>query len=337
MSRKPVVAIDIPAGTLKQIMSDATRATLDREFETRWHAADEKLTEDSVAALAQNADAIMTGWGAQKITPKILDAAPGLKVVSHSAGTVKGLVCDELWSRGITVTSCAPEIAIDVAQYTVGLMAVGIKNVLELVPATKAGAWWKRPEHLRPPNDLRGSTVGVISASQVGRNTLRILQAYDVQALLFDPFVSAEQARAMGAEKVELEDLFRRSDLITIHAPSLPATRHMVNAKMLGLMKDHAGLINTSRGTMVDEAALVAELQKGRGVWAILDVTDPEPPPPGSALYSCPNLYLTPHIAGSVGRGRLRLGQAAYEEIRRVLAGEAPKFNVTEKMLATMA
>jgi phosphoglycerate dehydrogenase-like enzyme len=170
----------------------------------------------------------------------------------------------------------------------------------------------------------------------VGRRVLQLLAHFDVQVLLYDPYVTAEEARSLGAEKVELDELFARSDIVSVHAPALPETRHLVNAARLALMKDGAVLINTARGALVDEAALVEELRRRR-LWACLDVTDPEPPPPGSPLLSCPNLTLTPHLAGSIGRARARLGALAAEELRRFFAGEPPLYQVTQEMLSRMA
>ncbi|MCZ7649343.1 MAG: hydroxyacid dehydrogenase [Planctomycetota bacterium] len=336
MPNKPVVLVNMPVSTQHEVIDAWCRDRLERDFDMRWFQGGKRPTEDELAALAPDAWGIVTGWGACAISPGLAERMPGLKIVAHSAGTVKGVVSEALWARNITVTSAAAQIAVDVAQYAVALMVVGSKNLLGISPAVSAGKWGE-PKDARAATDLRYATVGVISASHVGRNVLRLLKHYEVEVLLFDPFVTPEQARELGAEKAGLDDLMKRSDIVTIHAPSLPATRHMINARTLGLMKDDAGLINTSRGTMIDEAALVAELKKGRGLWAFLDVTDPEPPKPDSPLFNCPNLHLTPHIAGSKVRSRNRLGRQAYEELRRCCAGEPPQFAVTEKMLATIA
>jgi phosphoglycerate dehydrogenase-like enzyme len=273
----------------------------------------------------------MTGWGSPGLDAKLLAAAPRLKIMAHSAGTVKPFVCDETWKRGIVVTSAAAVIAVDVAHFAVALMEIGRKNVMEISPQTTAGGWGHEKKH-RPSDDLRGSTVGIVAASHVGRAVISLLRHFEVRILLADPFVTAEKARELGAEKVELDDLFRESDIVSIHAPSIDSTRHMVDARRLGMMKDGATFINTSRGSLVDEAALAAELGRRR-IWAFLDVTDPEPPPKGSPLYGCPNLTLTPHFAGSIGRARKRLGATATEELKRFFGGEKPLYSVTRDIM----
>jgi phosphoglycerate dehydrogenase-like enzyme len=213
-----------------------------------------------------------------------------------------------------------------------------MKNVMDVAPRLVQEKNWEKARAglYRTPDDPRGCTVGVISASQVGRCLLKLLPQFDMRALLYDPYVTAEQAKALNAEKVELDALFERSDVVTCHAPSIPATKHMVNAARLAKMRDGAVFINTARGTCVDENALIAELQKKR-IWAFLDVFDPEPPPPESPMYRCPNLTLTPHIAGSTGRGRLRLGEQACKELRSFFKKNMVQYGVTKKQLDTMA
>jgi phosphoglycerate dehydrogenase-like enzyme len=330
-STKPVVAVLIDLGVRRQIIGVETRVALERDFEVRWPAGEGQVKAEEAAKLLADADGCMTGWGSPAMDAKLLAAAPKLRIMAHSAGTVRPYVSDNLWRRGIVVTSAAATIAVDVAQFTVALMVLGRKSFVEISPQTSAGKWGKETKQ-RAPDDLRGCTVGIVAASHVGREVLSLLKHYDVKVLLHDPFVSPAAAAEMGAEPVELDEIFRRSDVVSIHAPDLPATKNMVNASRLAMMRDGATFINTSRGGLVDEAALVSELKRRR-IWAFLDVTEPEPPPPGSPLYGCPNLTLTPHIAGSSGRGRKRLGALAAEELRRFFAGEPPLFQVTRDML----
>ena len=335
MTTKPSLAILIDRSTQREVLDAATVARIEARFEARWPGVEGKITPEEAARLIRGADGVLTGWGSPNLSAALLDLAPALKVVAHSAGTVKPYVSDALWQRGIVVSSAAAAIAVDVAQMAIGLMLIGRKNLMELAPQTAQGAWKNTQGH-RPPDELRGCTVGIIAASHVGREVLSLLRHFDVRVLLYDPFVSAEQVLEFGATKVELDELFRRSDVLSVHAPSIPATKHMVNAARLALLPHGATLINTSRGSLVDEAALVAELQRKR-IWAFLDVTDPEPPPPGSPLFGCPNLTLTPHLAGSRGRGRKRLGQYACDELERFFSGGKPRSPVTREMLDKMA
>jgi phosphoglycerate dehydrogenase-like enzyme len=135
--------------------------------------------------------------------------------------------------------------------------------------------------------------------------------------------------------KVELDDLLRRADIVSLHAPAKPETYQMLNAGRLALMKDEALLINTARGTLIDESALVTELRQGR-FFAFLDVTDPEPPAGDSPLRQLENVVVTPHLAGCI-ESCARLGEMAVEELRRFFTGEPPLYQVTADMLARIA
>ncbi len=335
MTTKPVIAILLDTEHQRALLDGPTVAALERSFHLNWPAHADSVSAKETAELLENADGCMSGWGSPRLTADLLEGAPKLKIVAHAAGTVKPVVSDELWRRGILVTSAAVALAVDVAHFTVALMVIGRKNFMELSAHAGAGEWSRLSGSL-PPDELRGCTVGIIAASHVGRNVISLLKHFGVEILLHDPHVNEKLARELGAEWAELDEIFKRSDIVSIHAPALPTTRHMVNAARLAHMRDGATLINTSRGSLIDETALAAELQKRR-IWAFLDVTDPEPPPAGSILYNCPNLTLTPHLAGSLGRGRRWLGRLAAEELVRFFAGEKPLHPISRDMLGRIA
>jgi phosphoglycerate dehydrogenase-like enzyme len=153
---------------------------------------------------------------------------------------------------------------------------------------------------------------------------------------MYDPFLTTDQARELGVEKVELMDLMTRSEIVSLHAPNLPATRHMLTAAHFKAMKDQAIFINTARGAIVDQEALTIELATGR-IFAYLDVTDPEPPAPDHPLRSMPNVVLTPHIAGAISNGCHRLGRQAVDAVLAFQQGKPLPGQVTEAMAAQMA
>jgi phosphoglycerate dehydrogenase-like enzyme len=181
-----------------------------------------------------------------------------------------------------------------------------------------------------------GRTVGIIGASRIGRRVIELLAPLDYKILLCDPMVDEAEAQRLGVEKTELDVLMARSDIVSLHAPSLPATRHMIDAHRLSLMKQGATFINTARGALVDEAALLATLKTGR-IDATIDVTDPEIPEASSAFYDLPNVFLTPHIAGAVGLERTRLGEMAVEEAIRFIKGKPLLYEIRRDDLAGMA
>ncbi|MFC6022119.1 hydroxyacid dehydrogenase [Plantactinospora solaniradicis] len=276
-------------------------------------------TEAAGAAL-RNVDILLTGWGCPRIDAAVLTAAPRLRAVIHAAGSVKRHVGPVVFARGVAVSSAAQANAVPVAEYTVAALVLAAKRVL-----TRA----HRFAHHRAAGDWRsgagtglyGATIGIIGASRTGRLVLDRLRAFDVRLLLADPYLTATHARALGTELVDVDELCRRSDLLTIHAPALPETHHLLDARRLDLLKDGAAVINTSRGSLVDTAALTVHCAKGR-IDAVLDVTDPEPLPPDHPLLRLPNVLVTPHLAGSQGHELRRLGEFAVAEVERFVRGE---------------
>ncbi len=294
---------------------------------------DEALECAQVAELVADCDAIVTSWGVKTLDAEALEGNDRLKVVAHAAGTVKGIVSDALWDRGVLVSSAACAIAIEVAEDALWKVIGGLKNAFRISRAIREGGWY---EHAAAPARTMGlKKIGVVSASHVGRQMMRLLENFDCEVLLYDPFVSEEGAEEFGARKVELDELCRESEAISIHAPSIEATNNMFDASRLATMRDDCVLVNTARGSIVDEAALIGELQKGRFL-AFIDVTDPEPPADDSPLRALDNVVLTPHIAGG-NDNRWRLGLHAAHEIERALKGEALVGGVTQKMLETIA
>ncbi|MGQ9524466.1 MAG: hydroxyacid dehydrogenase [Armatimonadota bacterium] len=327
---KPLVAVSISTSTARRVMDQEAWDALSEIAEVRRNPHDRTLTEDELAELLSGAQACISGWGGGKFTAKVLDRARELRFVAYSAGSVKPVVTDAFWERGIRITSCAPAIAVDVAETTLGLMLVSIKKIWQYNRYTHQGGWLADAP-FGPPLEMKDKTIGIVGASHVGRRVMELLRAFEVSILLYDPYCSAEKAKSMGAEKVDLDELMARSDIVSLHAPITEQTHHMINARNLALMKEGAILINTARGWLIDEQALIAELRKGR-IFACLDVTDPEPPAKDSPLRQLDNVVLTPHIAGPV-TDCTRLGRRAVEEVRRFFSGEPPLYEVTRDML----
>lgn len=288
---------------------------------------------ETVKPVIEGADYAITSWGCPPLTQDILACAPDLKAVIHAAGTVKGIVTPELWQRGIRVSSGNGPLGVGVAETALGFTISSLKNMWRLERASRSGTYNEGRELVR---ELYKVTIGVIGAGKAGKHYISLLRHFDVTVLVYDPILTADQVAAMGAVKADLEQLLQISDVVSIHAPSIPETRRMFNRERLALMKDNAILINTARGSIIDEAALLDELKLGR-LFACLDVTDPEQAVPGHPLRSLPNCVVTPHIAGAVNNGVLRLGQFALDELNRLLAGEKLEGEVKEEQLAILA
>jgi phosphoglycerate dehydrogenase-like enzyme len=277
---------------------------------------------------------LITGWGCPRVDERVLAMAPRLRACIHAAGTVKGHLDPVVFARGLVVSSAADANAIPVAEYTVAALVLGAKQAFTRARlyGTEGLDGWSGTM----AGGLTGCTVGVVGASRIGRLVLARLAAFDVTALLHDPYVTPEEAARLGAEAVDLDTLCARSDLVTVHAPALPETRHLIDERRLGLMRPGAVLINTARGSIVDTEALTRHCADGR-ISAVLDVTDPEPLPADHPLTGLPNVFLTPHLAGAQGREQRRLGEFATAEIGRLLAGEPLRGAVAAHDLAYTA
>ncbi|MGQ4448256.1 hydroxyacid dehydrogenase [Streptomyces griseus] len=279
---------------------------------------------------------LITSWGCPPLDEAVLARMPELKAVVHAAGSVKHHVTDACWDRGILVSTAAAANAVPVAEYTLAAVLFANKRVREI-----GGLYREHRDALdwaaRYP-DLGNyrRTVGLVGASLVGRRVLELLRPHDFDVLLADPHLDPAEARSMGARLVELDDLLAASDVVSLHAPALPETHHLLDARRLSLLRDGATLVNTGRGSLIDTEALTAEASSGR-IHAVLDVTEPEVLPAASPLYTLPNVLLTPHIAGSLGGELQRITRSALDEIERYCAGKEFTHPVSRAALTTSA
>lgn len=287
-------------------------------------------------AVLAGAEILVTGWGCPVIDADVLATAPALRAVVHTAGSVRGHVTDACWDRGIEVSSAAAANALPVAEYTVAMILLAGKRVLERAREFRAArhrdAWLSTPAEV----GNYGRTVGILSASLIGRRVIELLRPYDLRVLLHDPYVSGAEAAGLGVHQVTLAELFADSDVVSVHTPLLPATRGLVSRELLTSMRPDGVLINTSRGAVVDQDALTDVLRRGR-IRAVLDVTDPDPLPASHPLWDCENALITPHLAGSQGNEWRRLADMAVGEVARWAAGDGFAHPVRRERLAFLA
>lgn len=275
--------------------------------------------------------------GIQELTEEVLDKLPNLKVIFYAAGTMKGIVTDGVWKRGIRITTANQANAQPVAEFALGQILIAMKNTYALARQVKENQGYLIGPMRDDITGLYQTTVGITSLSAIGKQVIQLLKPFDVNIQVYDPYGTEEVADQLGVSLVSLETLFASSDVVTIHTPLLPDTEKMVNKDLLASMKQNTTLINTARGGLIGEEALVAVLKDRTDLTAVLDVTNPEPPEKGSVMYDLDNIVLTPHIAGSAGAGRKRLGDAMAGEIAQYLEKDQLSFEVTEDMFNKMA
>lgn len=284
--------------------------------------------------LLAEVEVIFSGWGAPVLDEAFLQAAPKLKAVFYGAGSIRYFTTDAFWARGITVASAYAMNAVPVAEYTLGAVLMSLKNFWRLAYGAKQLG--RFTEHI-PCAGGYGSKVGIISLGMIGRLVRERLRPFDIEVLAYDPFVTAEQASALGVEMVSLDDIFRRCDVVSLHTPWLKETEGMIQGRHFELMKPNATFLNTARGAVVREDELIEVLSRRTDLTAWLDVTYPEPPPPESALWRMPNVILTPHIAGSQDRECRRMGRLMVDEFDRWARGESMKWAISKEKAALLA
>lgn len=290
--------------------------------------------EEDILDLVKGGSILITSWGCPKITDRILEQMPDLKLIMHAAGSVKGIISEEIWKRNIRVVNSASVLGKGVAETALGLTIASLKNFWNLRKDTQEGLW---DMHIGQVNEVYQKKIGILGAGWAGKHYIQLMKSFSVELLLADPFISEEEACRMGVRLVNFNELLEESDVISIHAPSIPETYHMFQKETLTLMKKDAVLINTARGSIIDEQALFEHMNKGNLKYACLDVRDLEPPSPDDKLRTLPNVILTPHIAGLTNNGLSRIGDFAVNQIQHFLKSDSCSGEVLEDMMKTMA
>jgi len=325
----------IPASRQAQVLTPAATAHLRRIADVVGGDLEAPDIQKNFNSLLADADVALTGWGTPPLTDAALDAAPRLRLIAHTAGSVKHLLPARVFDRDIVVCHASNILADAVSEFTVLVILLGLRRVHEMDHALKNGVAWN---DAAPQSTwlLGARTVGLVSAGYSGRKVIHLLRAFGPRLLLHDPYLSTAAATDLGVELVSLETLFRESDVISVHAPITPETRHLIGKRELDLLRDGALFINNARAWVVDQAALLAKLREGR-VWAALDVFDEEPLPIDHPFRALPNAFLTPHRAGHTLDSEHRQGVVIVEEIERYFAGRDLIYRISPEAYALMA
>jgi phosphoglycerate dehydrogenase-like enzyme len=280
------------------------------------------------------AEVILSGWGAPAMDGAFLEAAPNLRVVLYGAGSIRRVATPALWDRGVRITSAYAANAVPVSEYALAAILFSLKRGWHFAFSARRDKALPEQSHV---SGAYGSTVGLVSLGMVGRLVRERLRPFDLHVVAYDPYVTPEEAHVLGVDLMSLQDVFTSSDVVSLHTPWLRETEGMILGSHVASMKRNATLINTSRGAVVRETEMVEVLEERPDLWAVLDLTHPEPPEPGSRLYDLSNVVLTPHIAGSLGSECRRMGRLVVDELRRYAAGEPLEYEITRERAALLA
>lgn len=338
---KPRVLVTPPKGLMERISNTKAIELLHSFADVVYNDKDRQLTSQELGDAIADMDGVITSWGSPMITKEVLVKARKLRIIGHAAGSVKPYICDEVFARGIVVVSAASEIAYSVAEYALAQMINCLREIPDYVRLMKKGTEHQfKHEHYDEGlcKDLMGKRIGLVGSGNVARRLIHLLKPFDVEIMVYDPYLSETEATSLGIRKVSLEEVLSKSDIISLHAAATPETHHMIGKRELEMIQDGAVFINCARGALVDEEALISELRKGR-FRAALDTAGEETGgiPVDSDLRKLNNVYLTPGIAGPSGERRSWLFYVVVEDIRLFFMGKEPRNRVRGEMLPRLA
>ncbi|MGW5665300.1 hydroxyacid dehydrogenase [Streptomyces sp. NPDC003758] len=311
-----------PPGLADHLFPDAVRRRLEGAVKVSPQILTEFTSPSSRAELADT-DVLLTGWGCPPLDADALACAPRLAAVVSAAGSaLPPLHADPVLAKRLRFANAGAANAVPVAEYSVAMILLAGKRIFESARLYRERRDFIDREAAFPDAGNYRRTVGLIGASRIGRLVIeRLRQSTDLRIVVADPYLSVEEAALLGVHVVGVPELMRSVDVVSVHAPLLPETRGMITAELLALLPDGATVINSARGALIDQDALLAELAAGR-LNAILDVTHPEVLPADHPFYDLDNVFLTPHMAGSVGNELRRMGEHVVDEVIRFARGE---------------
>jgi D-3-phosphoglycerate dehydrogenase len=282
------------------------------------------LAEADLAARLADVDALIVR-SETKVTAKVLDAAPRLAVVGRAGVGVDNIDVPAATAHGVYVVNAPLGNIVSAAEHTIALALTLLRRVADADRSVRAGEWTRSKFIGR---ELRGKTLGLVGIGRVGSEVARRAAGFEMRVVAHDPFATEASARAAGAQLVELDELLRTADVISLHTPLTEKTRNLINKDALAKMKPTAVIVNCARGEVVDLAALAAALQAGTIGGAALDVYPSEPLPADSPIRAAPRTVLTPHIAGSTAEAQVNVAVDVVRQILDVLEGRPARYAV---------
>ncbi len=296
--------------------------------------ADQRFLLDHISP----AQIVISSWGTDALGHEIMERAESLALVCHAAGSIRPIVSDALWNKGVRITSGAAAIAYGVAEFCLGLMLTASKRVFWQAQATNRGLWTEASKCFGGGFEIYQQNIGIIGAGHIGRRLIELLQtSFTCNLFVYDPFLSAGKATELGAVKLEtLDELFATCRVVSLNAPTNEGTRHMLRGRHFAALQPGSVFINSAGSIQIHEEEFIAELRKGRFV-ACIDRCEEEPVQLDHPYRHFPNVLLTPHIAGVMAENRLRIGTFAVNEVAQYINKGELIHEVTREALARMA
>jgi len=302
-----------------------------RRLEVEKNGPEIEVVDDLIQQSGGDADVLMGLF--VPVSSKVMEAMPNLKIVGVSRAGLENVNVSEATKRGILVFNVQGRNAHAVSDFAVGMMLAECRNIARAHYAIKTGSWRKTFPNSDVVPELGGRVVGLVGFGYIGRLVARKLSGFGVKTLVYDPYTDEQDIASAGCNKVELDDLLKESDFVSIHARLTDENKKMIGAREIALMKPTAYLINTGRAGLVDQDALAKALSEGSIMGAALDVFTTEPIAQDSPYLALDNVTLTTHIAGTTADALSNSPGLLAEDIAKFLAGEKARFIVNPEVL----
>lgn len=308
------------------VYSEHALSLIDQHFRVIRSGIDGEALLQDPASFAET-EVIFGTWGLPTLSPELLRELPQLRAVFHAAGAWEALLTDEAREREILLCNSIDLNSDYVARQCISTINLALKGFFSTREAMRRGVPWDKAAALA--EGIYQSTVGLVGLGHIGKNVAQSLAANGIKVLAFDPLLQSGAITEPAVTSVSIQEIFANCSVVSLHLPGIPKTKKVIDRRLLQSLSPHACLINTARGSVIDESALIEILTARTDLIAILDVCQDEPVKFDHALLQLSNCYLTPHISGAIGREREHLGDCMAEEALRWLRGEPLRYAIS--------
>lgn len=327
------IYVETPTGIIRDtFFTPENIARMNELGSVEWNPYDRHLTPEELRDALVDVDVCFCCWGVPAFGGTVLEKANKLKIIAYVGGSVNYVVTDESYKRGIRCLSGNEEFARSVAEGTLGYMIAALRRLPQTVNEMAQEGWqhvYKRTDSLIEQN------VGIIGLGTISRYLIKYLKPFDVKIKLFSNHTSDEEAAQLGVEKVSLEEMFKTCKIISVNSSQTPKNYHMVNDELMSLLRPDCLIVNTSRGSLIDEAAMANHLQQGH-FRAILDVYEEEPLSVDSPLRGLENVILMPHRGGPTTDRRAAATRIVIDDVINIMEGRPAQNEIVQSRAATM-
>ena len=329
------ILVTMPVGEVREsFLPLQVRERLESVAEVEYNTMERNFTPEELKERLRGKDIALTGWGTGLFDETVLEGNDTLRLIAHTGGSVTPVMSDEAYERGIRVISGNEMYAESVAESVIAYALASLRRIPEFIDRTRSGDWYHAGEVWE---GLLDQAVGIIGFGMTSRHLFRMGKAFRLKfQVLEKPYLTSEVQQEYGFTTASLEEIFRTCKIVSLHCGMTKSYYHLVNRRLLEMMPDGALLINTARGPVIDEQALIAELKRGR-IKAVLDVYEQEPLPADSELRSLPNVYSIPHMGGPTFDRRWMIAMALIDDIERLERGEALHMEITREYASHMS